>query len=172
MPDAHDTLAIFAEVAVGLAGFSGIVIAFGRRSTGALTRLERRRLSNLFTLSGTALALCLIGISLLHIDFARPELLWISGSAVMILVITPWFIGDIRKLYRLEVGEKAQINITLIVCFDLLAVAMLLLQLGNVFVIQQQWPFFLALTLTIVGAFQQFILLVMAGMQDRHSDND
>jgi hypothetical protein len=55
MPEPHDTLSIFAEVAIALAGFSGIVIAFGRRSIGSLSTLEFRRLSNLFTLSGMAL---------------------------------------------------------------------------------------------------------------------
>jgi len=37
--DPHATLAIFAEVSVALAGFSGIVIAFGGREIGYLLAL-------------------------------------------------------------------------------------------------------------------------------------
>ena len=47
-----------------------------------------------------------------------------------------------------------------------LAVATILLQLANVLFIMAAWPFFLALVLVIVGAFQQFILLVQMGFRD------
>jgi len=37
---------------------------------------------------------------------------------------------------------------------------MVVLQLVNCIVIADAWPLFLALVLTVVGAFQQFVLLV------------
>lgn len=44
MADADQTIRIFAEFAAALAGFSGIIIAFGQRSRGSLSKLEFRRL--------------------------------------------------------------------------------------------------------------------------------
>jgi len=166
MPDPHDTLSIFAEVAVALAGFSGIIIAFGRRSSGALTPLELRRLSNLFGLSGLVLISSLLGISLLHIESLEPATLWIGGSALLFLLVTPWLILDSRKVARLEKKERAEVKAYVIYPFNFLAVVVLLLQIANVFFLNKSWPFFLALVLAITFAFQQFILLVRMGFRD------
>jgi hypothetical protein len=92
MPDIQDTLSTFAEISVALAGFSGIVIAFGRRSIGSLGKLEVRRLSNLFILSGLALVFSLLGISLLHLNLEDSNILGLWGSAAVLLLATPWLI--------------------------------------------------------------------------------
>ena len=168
MPDPQATFSIFAEVSVALAGFSGIVIAFGRRTPGGLTRLEIRRLSNLFILSGVALFVSLAGISLLHLELADPSLLWRSGSAVLFVFATPWLLWDVVRVRRLEKSERAGVNPFVIVTFNFLAVMMLLLQFANWFSIAKPWPLFLGLVLIIVGAFQQFILLVGMGISDEN----
>lgn len=166
MPDPHDTLAIFAEISIALAGFSGIVIAFGRRSAGALSQLEIRRLSNLFMLSGLSLILSLVGMALLHIDLADSRILWAWGSAIIFLLATPWLIRDVVAVCRLGASEKAMVSIPLVIFFDSLAAAMIALQYWNWLYLEEQWPFFLALVLIIIGAFQQFILLVRTGISD------
>ena len=166
MPDPHDTLAIFAEVSVALAGFSGIVIAFGQRSLGSLSTLEIRRLSNLFSLSGLALVLSLVAISLLHIEALDHSSLWRGASAIVFLLVTPWLILDLVKVRRLDPRERAGVNLYLLSFFDSLAAAMLILQLANCFLIVAAWPFFLGLALVVAGAFQQFILLVRMGFRD------
>ena len=166
MPDPHDTLAIFAEVSIALAGFSGIAIAFGQRSLGSLTVNERRRLSNLFVLSGSVLLLSLLGISLLHMEIADPRLLWRGGSAVVFMLTTPWLAWDMVRVRRLDASKKVDVNRYILYSFNSLAVAALILQLANLTVIMQAWPFLLALTLAITGAFQQFVLLIRAGLSD------
>jgi hypothetical protein len=166
MPDIHDTLSTFAEISVALAGFSGIVIAFGRRSIGSLSKLEVRRLSNLFLLSGLVLIFSLLGISLLHLNLEDTSILGVWGSATVFLLATPWLIWDVVKVYRLEKVEKARVNPLVLFIFNSLAVGMLLLQLANLFLLQALWPFFLAMVLIVIGAFQQFILLVRMGFDD------
>ena len=131
MSDPHDTLAIFAEVAVALAGFSGIVIAFGRRSIGTLSKLELRRLSNLFALSGFVLIISLTEISLLHLNFDNHNFLWYWGSAALFFLVTPWLVLDMVKVNGLEESEKAHVSNIILYTFNSLAVAMILLQLAN-----------------------------------------
>lgn len=160
MSDPQAALSIFAEISVALAGFSGIVIAFGRRPVAALSPLEMRRLSNLFILSGLALFLSLLGVSLMHLALVDEGLLWRIGSGVIFILATPWLVWDVMRVRKLEQSEKAAVNPLLLVTFDSLALLMLLLQLANVVFISAAWPFFLALVLTIGGAFQQFVLLV------------
>jgi hypothetical protein len=166
MPNPHDTLSIFAEVAISLAGFSGIIIAFGRRSSGTLTPLELRRLSNLFVLSGFVLISSLLGTSLLYIQSIAPTTLWSAGSAMAFLLVTPWLIMDWRKISKLEGEERADVKPYVIYPFNFLAVVVLLLQIANVFIIGESWPFFLALVIAITFAFQQFILLIRMGYSD------
>jgi hypothetical protein len=166
MPDIQDTLSTFAEISVALAGFSGIVIAFGRRSIGSLSKLEVRRLSNLFILSGLVLVFSLLGISLLHLNLEDSNILGLWGSAAVLLLTTPWLIWDVINVYKLEKAEKAHVNPTILFVFYSLTVAMLLLQLVNLTLFKALWPFFLAMVLIVVGAFQQFILLVRMGLVD------
>jgi hypothetical protein len=164
MPDIQDTLSTFAEISVALAGFSGIVIAFGRRSIGSLGKLEVRRLSNLFILSGLVLVFSLLGISLLHLDLEDSNILGLWGSTAVLLLATPWLIWDVINVYKLEKAEKALVNPAILFTFYSLTVAMLLLQLVNLALFKALWPFFLAMVLIVVGAFQQFILLVRMGL--------
>jgi len=166
MPDPHNTLTIFADVSVALAGFSGIAIAFGRRSVGALNSLESRRLFNLFTFSGLVLIISLLGISLLHVDLVNENSLWRSGSAVLVLFGVPWLIRDWRKVRSLKPEERSQVPGQVIYPFIVMAILMLIFQLANVFVLAEAWPFFVALVLIVAFAFQQFILLIWMGLRD------
>ena len=172
MADPQATLSIFAEVSVALAGFSGIVIAFGRRPIESHSVLELRRLSNLFILSGMGLIVSLLGISLLHLDLTDVSMLWRSGSTALVILATPWLIWDVLKVLRLGSSERAEMSSQILIVFYSLSVAMLLLQLVNIVLIVESWPFFLALVLIIGGAFQQFILLVWMGFRDPTTRTD
>ncbi len=159
LPDPADSLSIFAEVAIALAGFSGIVIAFSRNSVEAYSALEVRRLANLFMLSGFVLLSALLGIALLHTADLSSTLYWSMFSGLILLLGTIWIVWDIRKVRQLA-AEGASINTFLVVVFDSLASLALLLQLYNTIYLQQSWPVLVALTFITAGAFQQFILLV------------
>lgn len=166
MLDQHETLSTFAEIAVAIAGFSGIVIAFGRRSLGSLTDLERRRLSNLFALSGFVIFSTLLSISCLYVESLEATLLWRSQSALIVLLGTLWQIIDWQRIARLEAHERAQVKAAVIYPFTGLAVIGLALQIANVVWLVAPWPFFVALVIITLFAFQQFILLVGIGFKD------
>lgn len=166
MLDQHETLSTFAEIAVAIAGFSGIVIAFGHRSLGSLTRLELRRLSNLFATSGFVLFSTLLSISLLYVDSLEATLLWRSQSALVVLLGTVWQIIDWWRIGQLEAQERAQIKAAVIYPFSSLAIMGLALQIANVIWIVSPWPFFVALVIITLFAFQQFVLLVGMGFRE------
>ena len=166
MLDQHQTLSIFAEVAVAIAGFSGIVIAFGRRSLGSLTQLELRRLSNLFAMSGFVVFSTLLSISLLYLESLEATVLWRGQSALVILFGTLWLIMDWRRLGQLAAQERAQVKAAVIYPFNSLAAIALALQIANIVWFVAPWPFFIALVIMTLFAFQQFILLVRMGFRD------
>jgi hypothetical protein len=166
MSNPIEILATFAQVAVALAGFSGIIIAFERRSLGSLTRLELRRLSNLFALSGFVLLASLAGIVLLHMGYFGQDLLWRSASALMLATGVPWVARDMLLIRRLSPEEKSQVVGWVIYPFYVIAAFGLLLQAINCFY-GELWPVLVALVIMVMFAFQQFILLVRMGI---HSD--
>lgn len=165
-PEVHDTLSIFAEVSVAIAGFSGIIIAFGFRSLEALTALEVRRLANLFMLSGFVFIISLLCIALLHNTSLSQDNLWRLASASVFILGTSWLLRDIFKVVQINATAESANN-TLVTVFSLLATSGLILQLYNTFYLQTSWPFFIALTLITGGAFQQFILLVHSRIRIR-----
>jgi uncharacterized membrane protein len=165
MMDQHETLSTFAEIAVAIAGFSGIVIAFGRRSLGSLTQLELRRLSNLFAMSGFVMFSTLLSISLLYLESLEATWLWRGQSALVVLLGAPWLIIDWQRVRRLEALERAQVKATVIYPFNGLAVIGLALQLANLVWFVAPWPFYVALVIITLFAFQQFILLVRMGFR-------
>ena len=166
MPDAQATLSIFAEVAVALAGFSGIIIAFGRRSLGALSPLESRRLYNLYFSSGLVLFSSLLGNSLIHAESLDAALLW-RGESMLILVFGfPWIVIDWFRVRRLDSTERADVKAYILYPFICVGLLALILQVLNVIALGQSWPFFVALVFVIAFAFQQFILLVRMGFSE------
>jgi len=159
MPDPHESLAIFAEIAIALAGFSGIVIAFGRREIRVLSALEQRRLANLFMLSGFVLCASLFAIAMLHVEALTAATLWRLASGATFLLGSAWLLWDLRKVAQLK-ARHDDINLSLVAAFDTLAALALALLVYNFFALHLAWPVFIALAVITAGAFQQFILLV------------
>ena len=81
MPDPVDTLILMVEAAVAIAGFTGVVVVFGRRSTGDWSKLELIRIRNLLGTSFSVLFLSLSTLLLLHTGIG-PETTWRVGSAL------------------------------------------------------------------------------------------
>lgn len=165
MPDPRATLSLFAEIALGRAGFSGIVIALGSRSQGRFTPLERRRLFNLFAFSGLVFGASLFAMTAQHVEALAPAVLWRVGSAVLILTGVPWMVLDRRRIARLTPNERAQIRGYVIYPFTALAVVALLLQAVNLY-LGTAWPFYFALVAQRSFTLQQFVLLVWSGIQN------
>lgn len=163
--DTQGTLSIFAEVFVALAGFSGIAIAVGRRQLGSLSRLDRRRLTNLFVLAGLGLVQTLFILALLHAEGLEASSLWRAASAASVAVVGPWLVWDVVQVTRLDPAERRDVNLLVLVLFDLMAVGMLVLLVVNTLLWAQAWPFFVAMAGAVLGALQQFVLLVRWGIR-------
>jgi hypothetical protein len=69
------------EVAIGIAGFSGIVAAVGRRGAGHWTDADQIRLRILLTASGASLVFSFLPFVL--VDVIEPPLVWRLGSALV-----------------------------------------------------------------------------------------
>jgi hypothetical protein len=79
IPDWYQTIA---EIAIGLAGFSGLAVAL-RRDTGPLSDIQKFRMSVLFGMAFGALFLSLVPHVLATLGVSD-ELLWGSASLAMV----------------------------------------------------------------------------------------
>ena len=67
------------EIAVALAGFTGVVVAFGSRSAGAWHPGDRLRLAFLLEASLTAAGFALLGLLLISVELS-PNTVWVVCS--------------------------------------------------------------------------------------------
>ena len=79
-----DTLELLAEVSIALAGFSGVALMLGRRSSGRLSSLDKRRLS--FLLELTLGVFFLSVLPLVGRAAAVPDHVNLRGCATVVLV--------------------------------------------------------------------------------------
>jgi hypothetical protein len=100
-----------AEVGIGLAGFSGIVVAFIHRK-GIMTTLDRIRLGILLSAAFGAVFLALLPFGLVSVHLDGP-MLWVTASAVHatvsalqlagLAILTRRFFGSHRHIFNLGV---------------------------------------------------------------------
>ena len=91
IPDWFQTIA---EIGIGLAGFSGLVVAL-RRNPGPLTYVQKYRIRVLFAMSFGAVLLALFPYLLAEIGVASPAL-WRICSLAMVgwsVMFATWWIG-------------------------------------------------------------------------------
>jgi hypothetical protein len=81
--DGHDELLTIAEIAVGLAGFSGVIAVFIQR--GGLPLADRVRFLALFVTAFTALILAFLPIALAYSGFKDQDI-WRISSGTMVLI--------------------------------------------------------------------------------------
>jgi hypothetical protein len=120
--DAFETLLTLAEVSIGLAGFAGIVVVFGR-GPGALPPADSLRLAALVGASLGTLFLSLMPIVLNALGLSEPEL-WQWSSAIMVIFAVPAHVIGLLRIRRIA-SEMLEV-----VPFHLIAVGVFLL-LGN-----------------------------------------
>src|SRR5256886_11648130 len=96
-----DILTTIAELAVGVTGFSGIVIAFNR-APGRLSDLEAYRILILFSTSLAALFFPLVPFALFHLGWSDLAI-WRTGNALIVtfeIVFLLIFLGPVRRFWR------------------------------------------------------------------------
>ena len=90
--EASDELLTIAELAIGLAGFSGVAVVF--RGREGLRAVDRFRFIALFSTSLSVLVLAFVPFGFHHAGQVGPEL-WMGSSAVMVVFwfSSAWFLG-------------------------------------------------------------------------------
>ena len=163
-----EALSASAQIAVALAGFAGVVVAFRNRSVHEWSKIDKFRLRILLTNSAIPFMASVIAmvLSSTTLDSARVWQLCSIITFVMIVNVA----GIVSRGYgRFSPAEFAAAGGSRIAFFSssVVGVAVTLLQLYNAIALKTFWPFFTAVATLLLLAMLQFILLVAAGEDKR-----
>jgi len=158
-----EALSTSAQVAVTLAGFAGVVVAFRSGSVHEWSKLDRFRLRILLFNSAMPFAMSIVGL-LLATTNLDTIIIWrlcsLSSFVLMVLLSQSMVrgFGDFsREEFNLSGGRTV-----LFYGASLFGVGATLLQLANFIWLKTFWAFFTAIAVFLLLAMAQFILLVFA----------
>ena len=156
--DVTEILIGITEIAIALAGFTGVVVAFGSRREGSWHPGDRLRLGFLLEASLTAAAFALLGLLLFSTEL-RDETVWLVCSLLWPLYMAVSLITSRKALKENQDthGDVDRFANKVTVGVFLLAVV---LQVINVLHLQQFWPYLFALITNLAGAAMQFTRLI------------
>ena len=136
-----EVLGVAAQIAVALAGFAGVVVVFRREAVHAWSGIDKLRLRLLLANSIVPLGLSMLGLLLLSIK--PPEIWrWCSGIA---LVASLSFVTATGKAFRrlyLRDMQPPRTTRFMFYLFGAFGVAAMFLQLYNIALLAEFWPFF------------------------------
>ena len=153
-----------AEIAIAMAGFTGVVVAVGSRSQGAWHPGDRLRLVFLLEASLTAAGFALSALLLYTI--------WGDTAETWRLLSAVWVVATALSLWRSH--RKIRANLDVHDDVDSVAnrlttsafIALCLVQIVNVVYWHDFSPFLAAILLNVAGAAMQFARLVRSAFRD------
>ena len=155
--DTQSTLAIAAEVGIGVAGFSSI-------ATAVLSRSQPDQFEALWvqmrTLLLTSLAVIMLAYfpMVLGASLLDENSIWLAGSSIYALWVFATLVIFFRGYHKLSGqrgNKKIVANLTLVA-----AITSLTLNCMNVVFFQEAWPYLAALGCGLLVTFSQFVSLV------------
>jgi hypothetical protein len=157
-----EALGTAAQLALALAGFAGVVVAFRSSAVHEWEPIDRFRLRLLLNNSILPLTLCAIAMLLLSV---KPQLSWIwrACSGLAIIFALPFAVITRRagRAFSSEHFNLAGMSKFLFYLFGILGVAAILLQIYNVTALNAFWAFFATIIIQLLAGVFQFIRLIL-----------
>jgi len=159
-----DAMTIVAELALGIAGFSGVVVALGSRP-GIWPRVDRLRLATLLATGLGALFLVLFAMMLILLEVDH-DLVWRISSALMALhglamMIT--IVPGAWSITRNTTGMKSPYSVAVFIPTVVLGAANILVQSMNavgILSVDRFGIFFAGLVILLLNSGTQFVRLL------------
>ena len=157
-----EELSTAAQLALALAGFAGVVIAFRSGSLHEWEPIDRFRLRLLLNNSILPLIFCATGMLLLSVK-PPPPWIWRVCSGLAIAITLP--VGAItRRDVRALPAQQFQftgVSRFVFYIFGVLGVAAILLQVYNLAVLNVFWAFFALVIIQLLAGAFQFVRLIL-----------
>lgn len=162
--DHSETLIGVASIATALAGFTGVVVAFGSRAHGAWHPGDRLRLAFLLEASLTGAGFALLALAGLALE-VRETVLWPTVSVLWALYMVASLIRSSRRI-RHDLGAHGDIDVVANRIVAATFVVLVAAQFANAALWQAFGVFLLAVLVNLVGAAMQFARLVRSAFRE------
>jgi hypothetical protein len=164
--EGRDILQTLAEVAIALAGFTGIFVALRDRSGQPLSGYALVRFRIMLLASLAAVAFALLPFLIFHIGFS-PSATWSICSAVVLFFMVPITIHDSRAV-RTYSGVMPKLDRRAVPLIALLGAALGISQIANALTLHAFGPYLAApMWFLTFSAFQFGRLLLSADEPER-----
>ena len=159
-----DTLIGIAELAIALAGFSGVVVVFGSRHDGSWHPGDKLRLGFLIESSLTAAGFALLALLLLYVFPDTPGTAW-TGVSIFWSLYMLWSLYSSHRRIKLNSKTHDDIDRFANGIVTTIFLALIVLQVANVILFMAFAPILAALCFNIAGAAMQFARLINSAFQ-------
>ncbi len=153
-----------AEIAVALAGFTGVVVAFGSRGQGAWHPGDKLRLGFLLESSLTAAGFSLLALLVLYSTHSESTT-WGVLSALWAIFMTGSLWSAHKRIAQSSDSHGDIDNVSnriTGVCFGVLVIV----QIINAAFLRELYPFLAAVMFNLVGSAMQFSRLIRSAFHD------
>jgi hypothetical protein len=158
-----EALSASAQIAVALAGFAGVIVAFRNRSVHEWSKIDKFRLRILLSNSALPFILSIFAMLLLATNLNEQTIWrWCSLVAFIATAATGQVLSAAYRTFSREDLKASGSRRWVFVSSGLLGIGATLLQLYNVIRLQTFWPFFAAVAVWLWLAMVQFVLVVTA----------
>jgi len=156
-----EALSAAAQLAVALAGFAGVVVAFRNRSVHEWSKIDKFRLRILLSNSALPFAMSIFAMLLLATGLPEQTIWrWCSLVAFIAAAAIGQLLSGTYRMFSREDLKGSGSRRWIFVSSGLLGIASTLLQLYNVISLQTFWPFLAAIAVWLWLAMIQFVLVV------------
>ena len=158
-----EALSASAQLAVALAGFAGVVVAFRSGSIHEWSKIDKFRLRILLINSAIPFVLSVFAM-LLSATLLNQERIWQVCSVMAFVTVTVVGQQMSRGAGRFSPEEfRAAGSTGVFYPSSVIAIVVTLLQLYNAIKLKTFWPFFAEIATLLSLAMLQFVRLVLAG---------
>jgi hypothetical protein len=156
-----EALTTSAQVAVTLAGFAGVVVAFRTRSVHEWSKIDKFRLEILLSNSVLPFVLSMLAMVLMATNLPEQTIWrWCSLTAFIITTARGQVLSRTYRAFSREELRASGSRRWIFYSAAVLGVAATVLQIYNFIRVQTFWPFFAMIATWLCLAMVQFILLV------------
>ena len=164
----NEALSTASQLALALAGFASVVVAFRSGALHEWAPIDKLRLRLLLSNAVVPLLACLVAMLLLSM---KPPLPWIWGacSGLSIAFAVPFAISTARDVRAIRSGGLGFSGTSWFLFYGLgiVAIATMVLQIYNLVVLNAFWAFFATIVVQLIAGIIQFVRLILLPLRQK-----
>jgi len=162
-----EALSAASQLAMALAGFAGVVVAFRRDALHEWARIDKLRLRLLLGNSVVPLLACLVAMLVLSVK-PPPPWIWRACSGLSVAFAVLFGISTVKDMHAIRSAELGMTGTWRFLFYGMgiLASGATLLQVYNVVVLNAFWAFFAMIVVQLIAGIIQFARLILLPLRE------